>query len=231
MQVDGKEHTVGLFHKGDLAWFHTLDRGPTCSSNIPSPFVNVVFPSRSGHGVLWKALALNFENIVDVAVQVAHDAAVPHAEVAGGIAANLVRDGAVAEGKSELEATELGDFARRVTGEQTLRAAVERARVAATSVESKARHFSLAVAEQTEDGSAASLSEAGRVPELLVWNHRWRAKQAAATQAYKQELEASGTSANQVKILVKKKASEEKHGLVHGPSGSFFFCYYTCIVY
>jgi hypothetical protein len=56
-----------------------------------------------------------------------------------------------------------------------------------------------------------------------VWNHRWRAKQAAATQAYKQELEASGTSANQVKILVKKKASEEKHGLVRGPSGSFFF--------
>jgi hypothetical protein len=230
LQVDGKEHTVGLFHKGDMAWFHTLDRGPTCSSNIPSPFVNVVFPSRSGHGALWKALAKNFEKIVDDAVQVAHDAAVTHAEVAGEVVANLIREEAVAGGKSESEATHLGNSARREIGEQTMRAAVQRARAAATSVESKARHFSLAVAEQAEDGSAASLTEAGRPPELLVWNHRWRATQAAATEAYRLELEASGKSAAQVKLLVKKKAVEEKHGLIHGPSGAPIILVTICLL-
>jgi hypothetical protein len=219
LQVDGVEEIVDFFNKGDMSWFHTLDRGPTCSSNIPSPLINVIFPSKSEHGVLWKAVASRFQKIVDAALQTAHDEALPQAHSAGEVAGKIARDASAAAGGSESQAVELGKAATRETIEQTLSAAVERAKADVTSVESKARHFRVTVSEQLDDGSARTKTEDGGEPEVLVWNHKWRASQAAITEAYKEDLEASGTSANKIKKLVKKKAADDKHGLVHGPSG------------
>jgi hypothetical protein len=202
-----------------MSWFHTLDRGPTCSSNMPSPLINVSFPSKSEHGVLWKAVASRFKKIVDAALQTAHDEALPQAHSAGEVAGKIAREASVAAGGSESLAAELGDAARRGAVQQTLSDAVERAKSEVTSVESKARHFRVVVSEQLDDGSARTKTEDGGEPEVLVWNHKWRASQAAITAAYKAELEVRGTSANMIKVLVKKKAVDDKHGLVHGPSG------------
>jgi hypothetical protein len=160
--------------------------------------------------------------MVEDAVTAARESALPHARAAGKATSGFVRASALASGSSISEADALGEAARVEVEMQTIRSAVEVATASATSAESKALHFRVTVAEQLDDGTAASKNLDGTEPELLVWNHAWRAAAATETQAFKSSLTASGLHTEAaIEAKVKAKAALDKHGLVRGPSGKF----------
>ena len=61
---------MGIFHKGDLAWYHELDKGPGCSGHWCSPLVNY-----HRKNDLWDAISERFKGAVDLAVRQAKEQA------------------------------------------------------------------------------------------------------------------------------------------------------------